>query len=537
MPEPSLPALEITKSGIAILILGTTLTAAWLATRALHRRGLMNPGIAGWFAVVEASAIGAALSLTGMLPFFGIAVSGPALKRSLGSGADPRALSPLMGAIVIAAHNLSSASPYSRETFAQAALAMAVPLIFRRPPLPEIEPEVVVERIEATVETDEGLRERFRALREHAQGLERKGWRDRLVVRLLDEWGGASPSLESGWAETIRASLAAPGLLLWVRGKAACAGEVPKEWRETGSLPDPQSATVERGVAEYFGHRAVHAQASLADGGQVVLFVPVVGNGPPVLRGQLSRAAAALAKAAMPAMMSIATVSEAVGPAAAIELGSEQVPEPDAAIAWLSVLRRKWRADCVAILDREGATEVQVGRSVDWSLLEPSAFQAGPRYAAEGQAPWIVAGKALRSGVGSVALAPTGDGRWIVCAGRGPGSISATAYQELVESAGELSGASTAHGRVVDSSTFADRIALGGHVMLTLTVQEGEAPLSQRVAEALPAGSLVSVRPGVGLMVAIPDERTAGAWASSQAASEIEAEAGTRWRSATVPAA
>lgn len=537
MPVPSFPPLDLARSGIAILIVAVTWAATMLLSRMLDRRGLANPGISGWLAVVEASALGASLSITGLLPFFGVAVSGPALKRALNSNADPRALSPLMGAIVVAAHNLGTASPYSSETFAQAALAMAVPLVFRRPPVPEVAAAPVVEHVTPTVETDENLRERFRALREHAQGLERKGWRDRLVVKLLDDWSRSQPSPETAWAETLRASLAAPGLLVWVREKVACSGDVPSDWRATDTLPDPQNATVERGIAEYCGHRALHAQATMDDGNQVLLFVPADGTEPPVLRGQLSRAAAALARAAMPVVMPVATVSEDVESSVAVELQAAGIPEADEAVAFVSVLRRKWRADCVAVLDSEGEIGIQIGRSLDWSLLEPVAFEAGPRHAPEGQAPWLNAAKALRTGVGSVALAPIGQGRWLVAAGRGPGSITQSMYQDLVEAAGELSGATQSHGRVVDSATFADRIGLGGHVMLTLTVNQGETPLATRVAESLPTGSLVSVRPGVGLMVAIPDERAAEAWAQGSTAAEIATETGSDWRSAAISAA
>lgn len=537
MPLARFPEFDPLVSGVSVAIVVLTWTLTSLVSRALDRRGLSNPGFSGWLAVVESTALGAALGITGLLPFFGLAVSGPALKRALQSAADPRAMSPLMGAIVLAAHNLATSAPLSREVLAQAAIAMAVPLVFRRPPVPELPAITVVEQPEAAVETDEALRERFRALREHAQGLERKGWRDRLVVRLLDDWGRTHPNPEATWAETLRASLGATGILVSVRGRSAWAGEVPPEWRTAETLPDPGLATVDRGVAEYAGQRALHAQAAMADGSDVHLFVPVGAAELPVLRGQLSRAAAALATAAMPVVLPVATIGENAVEKAAAGLGSFNIEEADEEAVFVSSLRRKWRADSVAILDASGTPLLNVGKTVDWKVLEEAAFAAGPRHSSEGQAPWLNSARALRNGVGSLAMAPVGDGRWLVVACRAPGSVTHGIFQEVVEAAGELAGDTAVHGRIVDSATFSDRIADGGYMLLTLSAQSGEEQLARRAADALPMGSIVCSRQGVGLMVAVPDERAAQAWRTGETAAALASEAGTDWKSAAVPAA
>lgn len=531
-PEPAFPVFEPVRTALALAVAcGACAASGWVRLR-LARSGRLNPGLAGWTAVLDAAALALALGMTGLLGYFGAFVSLPAVRRIMDSGANGKAIAPLMGSAVLAAHNLTSRAEWSSAVLAQCALAMALPIVFRRPPLPVAEaPEVP-----STEEADERLRERFRALREHSQGLERRSWRDRLVVRLLDAVRARPERPEAAWAETLREALSAPGVLLFVRGRSAWAGEVPRAWKAAaGPGADPESATVEGGVATYLGHQALHAQASLADASSAHVFVPRSADSSPILQGQLARAAAALARVALPGVLAYATVpDEAAAPEAEPEQGGTE-----ATALQLASMRRRWGVDTVAVLVATpgGAEpELSVGRSLDWSFLDSAALGQGAMHAPEAEAGWIRAAQALRRQVGSVAVAPSGPGRWLAVASRDRGAVTKEMANELLFVGRALSPSSPRLGRIVDAAEFASRCSAAPCTLLTLPGEsEGLAPA---VAEALPAGSLVCIHPGAGLVASIPggpDE--AMAWATSPAAAQIAQIAGSEWSWAEMAAA
>jgi hypothetical protein len=514
------PARTVVAAGIAV---GVCAASALLRAR-LARSGRLNPGLAGWTSVLEAAALAVGLGMTGLLGYFGAFVSLPAVRRVIENGANGKAVAPLMGGIVLAAHNVATGGEWPTPVLAQCALAMALPFVFRRPPLPVVEPVAS----QAPAESDEQLRERFRALREHSQGLERRGWRDRLVVRLLDGVQSRPDRPEAAWAETLRESLSAGGILLFVRGRRAWAGDVPREWRAApSSLPDPESAVVENGVAQYAGHAALHAQASLADGTAAHVFVPWAGEGATVLQGQLARAAAALARVALPGVLGFATVPD--------EAPMAPVAEPpsgvEAAALQLAAMRRRWGVDTLALLvAAPGGVEVElsVGTSLDWSFLDASALGSGALHSPGAEAPWIHAAQALRRKVGSVAVAPSGPGRWLAAVSRERGAVTKEMANELLFVGRALSPSAPMLGKIVDAAEFAARCASGPCVLVTLGGNsEGLAPA---VAEALPPGSLVAIHPGAGLVASIagtPDD--ALAWITGPAAAQIAQIAGADW--------
>lgn len=522
------PVRTVVAAGVAV---GVCAASALLRAR-LARSGRLNPGLAGWTSVVEAAGLAVALGMTGLLGFFGAFVSLPAVRRVVENGTNGKAVAPLMGGIVLAAHNVATGTDWPAAVLAQSALAMALPFVFRRPPLPAVEPAPAPTQSE----TDDQLRERFRALREHSQGLERRGWRDRLVVRLLDAVQARPERPEAVWAETLRESLSAGGILLFVRGRRAWAGDVPKEWRAAeASLPDPESALVENGVAEYAGHAALHAQASLADGSTAHVFVPRAGDVSPVLHGQLARAAAALARVALPGVLGYATVPDEA-PAAPV---AEPPKGAEATALQLAAMRRRWGVDTLALLVAApgGAeAELSVGNSLDWSFLDPSALGAGAVHSPSAEASWIRAAQALRRKVGSVAVAPSGPGRWLAAVSSERGAVTKEMANELLFVGRALSPSAPMLGKIVEAAEFAAWCATEQCVLITLGgSSEGLAPA---VAEALPPGSLVAIHPGAGLVASVPGTPDdALAWIASPAATQISQIAGAAWAWAELSAA
>jgi hypothetical protein len=164
----------------------------------LERRGLRNPGVAGFSAVADSFLVAFALAAVGRLDAFGYVVLAPLAYAAARFGSHPSAMAPLAAAALLVADAVVArhAQP-SLGLLGTVGLVAAIGLLMTQrrtvmsesqaigePVLPPADPETPDEAIEPTAYLQ--LRESYRALRDEFRQLQIRSRQDRLLVRLVE---------------------------------------------------------------------------------------------------------------------------------------------------------------------------------------------------------------------------------------------------------------------------------------------------------------------------------------------------------------
>ena len=194
-------------------------------------KGMMNPGIAGFFAVAEAAALAILLAAVGQLEAFGYLVLIPVLIATVRKGAHTSQMAPIAGGSIMVAWALFSTTQLPGiSVLLQVASVMVIGLLIgSRAPI--IQQAVAIE-----AEADLELRERFRKLRTSYKDLERKSRRSIFRTELEETRFGASDTFFDRLAGKLRTltnaqsvgiySLAQFEDVMVVRGTSGAFGEI-----------------------------------------------------------------------------------------------------------------------------------------------------------------------------------------------------------------------------------------------------------------------------------------------------------------------
>lgn len=226
------------------------LAAGWAAIAVVaylaERRGLVNPGIAGWLAVVDSALLSYGLILAGLMPQYAFAVLAPLAYAAAHYGANPAAMAPLAVSSLFVVTNLAGGAWNHPVLLTQAAIALSVGLLMRvRAESIKTEARQITENLgelESVNELEDKLtteyfelREKFRALRDHSRGLERRAKRGKLLEELTLEVIGAGSESLNLLAERIQKHLQVDGVLLY--GVKPGNG-IPYELTRVGAVPE-----------------------------------------------------------------------------------------------------------------------------------------------------------------------------------------------------------------------------------------------------------------------------------------------------------
>lgn len=163
-----------------------------------ERRGLRNPGVAGFSAVADAFLFAFALASVGRLDAFGYVVLAPLAYAAARFGSHPSAMAPLAAAALLVADALVARHTQpSLGLLGTVGLVAAIGLLMTQrrtvmsesqplgePVLPPSDPESPDETIEPTAYLQ--LRESYRALRDEFRQLQIRSRQDRLLVKLIE---------------------------------------------------------------------------------------------------------------------------------------------------------------------------------------------------------------------------------------------------------------------------------------------------------------------------------------------------------------
>lgn len=156
----------------------------------LERRKMMNSGVAGLIAILDAAAISTLVGASGHLDRIGFLALLPCAYAAAKYGSLPTAMAPLAASTMIGAHIAFQKGEPGPWLYTQAIGVLAVGLVMNHrrivvtvtrdvvgpvEPLSQIEPDGYLQ-----------LRESFRRLKEMYQEIERKSRKDRLTARLLE---------------------------------------------------------------------------------------------------------------------------------------------------------------------------------------------------------------------------------------------------------------------------------------------------------------------------------------------------------------
>lgn len=158
----------------------------------IDRKGLLNPGFAGFAAVADAFAIAFLVGSAGLLESMGFLVLAPCAYAAARYGSLPTGMAPLAASAVLCAHaTLGTGQGTDLKVLVQAGAVMLVGLLLnhRRIVMTVTRDVPVAAEFPHRGPEPEGfmeLRENFRKLRDAYKDLERRSRRDRLVAQLQD---------------------------------------------------------------------------------------------------------------------------------------------------------------------------------------------------------------------------------------------------------------------------------------------------------------------------------------------------------------
>lgn len=158
----------------------------------VDRKGLLNPGLAGFAAVADAFAIAFLTGSAGLLESMGFLVLAPCAYAAARYGSLPTGMAPLAASAVLCSHaTLEVGEGSDMKVLAQAGAVMLVGLLLnhRRMVMTVTREVPVAAESPHRGPEPEGyqeLRENFRKLRDAYKDLERRSRRDRLVAQLQD---------------------------------------------------------------------------------------------------------------------------------------------------------------------------------------------------------------------------------------------------------------------------------------------------------------------------------------------------------------
>lgn len=201
------------------------MTAFAVLVALFQRRGLWNPGIAGFAAVADAAAIATLLAMMGWVDRYGFLAVVPLAYAAAKYGSNPSAMAPLAAGLVLAAGNLLGGG-LKTDLLIQAGAVMVVGLMLNQRRIvmsmdhsPEPLPEAIAAAEVAESEAYLQLRENFRRLRDHAITVETRGRRDRLAAQ-LHEIAHERP-VERALARRLRELTGAKGVVLYSAAQLA----------------------------------------------------------------------------------------------------------------------------------------------------------------------------------------------------------------------------------------------------------------------------------------------------------------------------
>ncbi|MBL8066605.1 MAG: GAF domain-containing protein [Chthonomonadaceae bacterium] len=220
---------------------------------ALERRNMKNPGSAGIIAVLDSGVVAFLLSMSGLLPTFGLFALLPPAYAAFRYGSDPVSMAPIASAWILVASNFFGSGGWTTSLLVQAAGILGIGLLGARKPVVHIVKEVV--EVESKGGPSEplsqdyfDLREKYRELRDHSLDLERRTKRDRILVQLNETLTENGDDLEE-LAKKLRETLGVDGLtfhsMTQSRGTLvvqAVTGDVPTNLADT-ALRVPEFAS------------------------------------------------------------------------------------------------------------------------------------------------------------------------------------------------------------------------------------------------------------------------------------------------------
>ncbi len=166
----------------------------------LERKGLKNPGVAGFFAIADCYAIALVLARIGHLPDLGFLVLAPCAFAAARHGSPPNFMAPLAASSLLVAHAVFSEGKMpSQMLLAQACGLLVIGLLFSQTKVVQVETpaETPLRDTDIVLEREDylELRENFRKLRDAYRDLEFKSRRGRMISIIDDARNGSGERL------------------------------------------------------------------------------------------------------------------------------------------------------------------------------------------------------------------------------------------------------------------------------------------------------------------------------------------------------
>lgn len=540
------------------------------------RRGLLNPGLAGFTAVADAAVVAYLLGAVGHLESFGFVVLLPCAYATARHGSNPAAMAPISAAWLLVAHNVTSTSEPTGVLLAQTGAVLVMGLVMnQRRIVMSLDVPVQVPADPTDVREPDGyleLRENFRRLRDHALQLESRSRRDRLTALLLEATATAGNRVEEAIARTLRDATGVEGVALYTVTQCgdavrvrAISGDVG-EPDETEATADSVLAASPRELRAAFAddnRRSRHASVLIQDGGELLGVVRLAQRDADALS-----AAAAEVTAAAPALAQILAAhrrtkdlrrrlreAEMLYAVASAASGAESATNLCARVA--DDLFELLELDHVALhLLDEGEEVLAAAKGASARLLEVARFPTGDGargwvaacapelvWPDAAEAPFVDRTEALRRRVGSYYVAPIeglgGPCGYLTAATHAAHRIDEDAVAILRSLVAELGhalarladGEYSGPALVTPGEFLREAAARGrGHLVTlepirrteavaavgTIAFEHALANLARRLRATLPAGSLLCRRQDGELCALVQgaDEDEAQAWAN-----------------------
>lgn len=208
----------------------------------LETKDQRNAGISGLIAVIDAACIAILLGKAGAMEHYGFLVLTPCAYAGARYAANAAAMAPLYASFLFAGSALSEKPVSDKIILAQSAGVLAIGLLLNQ----ARRIKVITEKVKVEVPVEVGvppaqileLRENFRRMRDHAESLERKGRKDRLIASLSEASHGAGENLQQRLANKLRELCRVEGLSIY---SAAMMADQLVVRGTSGNLPDAMS--------------------------------------------------------------------------------------------------------------------------------------------------------------------------------------------------------------------------------------------------------------------------------------------------------
>ncbi len=187
---------------------------------ALERRDLRNAGVSAIIAVFDSALVALVVSAAGKIELFGFLTLLPPAWAVARHGADPLAMAPIVASFLLMGANLFGGHGWTPVLLGQVGGVLIIGLLgSRRGQIVSIREIVQLEGHsgldEDTAQEYMSLREKFRALRDHAGDLERRSRKDKLASQISEAVGQEPDNALAALAQRLHESLRVEGLTLY----------------------------------------------------------------------------------------------------------------------------------------------------------------------------------------------------------------------------------------------------------------------------------------------------------------------------------